>query len=133
MHRQIFIFITGVVPEILGAWAVSRWLKQHKVSTNPNKVYILGVEHKSRERESREQRFLASKSFLKLSICHINGFGISDCLLRLERVKVIWTCKSVNPIGQYTICFYFYKVTLWTLCRTLCCLNPSTIYDATPM
>ena len=52
----------------------------------------------------REQRFLASKkSFLKLSICHINGFGISDCLLRLEKVKVKWTCKSVNPIGQYNL------------------------------
>jgi hypothetical protein len=36
--------------------------------------------------------------------------GMSDCLLRLERVKVKWTCKSVNPIGQYTICFYSYKV-----------------------
>jgi hypothetical protein len=35
---------------------------------------------------------------------------MSDCLLRLERVKVKWTCKSVNPIGQYTIWFYFYKV-----------------------
>jgi hypothetical protein len=35
---------------------------------------------------------------------------MSDCLLRLERVKVKWTCKSVNPIGQCTICFYFYKV-----------------------
>ena len=26
------------------------------------------------------------------------------------RLKVKWTYKSVNPIGQYTICFYFYKV-----------------------
>jgi hypothetical protein len=38
-------FLLGVVPEILGGWAVSRWLKQHKVSPNPSKVYILGVEH----------------------------------------------------------------------------------------
>jgi drug/metabolite transporter superfamily protein YnfA len=44
-HRRIFIFFTGVVPEILGGWAVSRWLKQHEVSPNPSKVYILGVEH----------------------------------------------------------------------------------------
>jgi hypothetical protein len=29
----------------------------------------------------------------------------------LRELKLIkWTCKSVNPIGQYTICFYFYKV-----------------------
>jgi hypothetical protein len=25
-------------------------------------------------------------------------------------VKVKWTCESVNLIGKYTICFYFYKV-----------------------
>jgi hypothetical protein len=35
---------------------------------------------------------------------------MSDCLSRLERVKVKWTCESVNLIGQYTICFYLYKV-----------------------
>ena len=35
--------------------------------------------------ESREQK---TKYPRKLSICHyINGFGMSDCLLRLERVK----------------------------------------------
>jgi hypothetical protein len=45
IESRILIFFTGVVPEILGGWAVSRWLKQHKVSTNPSKVYILGVEH----------------------------------------------------------------------------------------
>ena len=96
--RRIFIFFTGVVPDILGGWAVSRWMKQHKVSwsTRAARGVLENRKLSIPGKIWKKSWFLASKkSFLKLSY---HGFGMSDCLLRLDRVKVKWTCKSVNPI-----------------------------------